>query len=263
MINWLFWVVLVVLLFYVYFGYKKGIVSIVLSIAVLLGSMLLTSIIAPVVSNFVMDNTKIYESIQKSTYESMKKNNVVRDAINKSGEETGMYELEDSSISELGSEFDTAVKQIVEQISLPETWKTKILDANVGEVTSENVIQMTNSLEDVITSFLAIRIAGIVCTSGCYIISFIIVYFILMVVSKAVSVVSNMPVIRTVNRLLGAVVGLLQGVLVVWVFFVFMTVFYNTEIGISVMACVDSNAFLSALYDNNIIMKILMAFSLK
>jgi uncharacterized membrane protein required for colicin V production len=88
------------------------------------------------------------------------------------------------------------------------------------------------------------------------------VYFVLSILSKILFTISDLPGISMVNKIGGMLVGLLQGTLIVWVFFVVITVLYSTELGQSVMTCINSNPLLKSMYDNNIIMKVLMGLSM-
>lgn len=260
--NWLFWLVMAVLVFYVYLGYKRGLVSIIISMVVLLGSAMLTSVIAPRLNSYVLDSTPIYDAVQQGVYDGIKKNNVVGNAIEQVAQDGGAADMGQLGVSDLGTNFDTMVSDIMDKVNIPQSWKNKIMEANVGETASESILNTTNQIEDVISAFMSVRIATLVCSCGCYIVAFIVVYFVLSILSKILFTISDLPGISMVNKIGGMLVGLLQGTLIVWVFFVVITVLYSTELGQSVMTCINSNPLLKSMYDNNIIMKVLMGLSM-
>ena len=53
--------------------------------------------------------------------------------------------------------------------------------------------------------------------------------------------------------------GLLQAVIILWVFFVVVTIFCNTDIGSYLLSLINGDTFLNSMYENNIIMKVLFS----
>jgi uncharacterized YccA/Bax inhibitor family protein len=70
--------------------------------------------------------------------------------------------------------------------------------------------------------------------------------------------VSRLPVIKEVNKSLGGIVGLAEGVLVLWVACLVLTAFAGTSIGQNLLAAISDNGILNFIYSNNIIMKMLL-----
>ena len=67
--------------------------------------------------------------------------------------------------------------------------------------------------------------------------------------------IAKLPVIRQVNKITGACAGFIIGLVVIWLAFAVITVFGSSSLAKEVFAAVNDNAFLTFIYDKNIIMK--------
>ena len=70
-------------------------------------------------------------------------------------------------------------------------------------------------------------------------------------------VLSKRPVIHQLNTLAGAAFGALEGLMIVWIFFIILTMFASTEFGQNVFAMIGESEFLGYLYDHNVLSKII------
>lgn len=256
--NWLLILVIEVFALYAWSGWRRGMIMIVMSFAAMIGSVVVTSAAAPALSNYVMDNTAIYETIRQNTYDSLKSRGVVSQAIESAGEEAGISDAGGVDISELGGKLDDFIEEVIQQIPLPEAVQDKVASAAIGDTISGSVNNTASKLEDAITGFVAVRVAGMIISSACYIIVFAVVYAVIRLLLGLANGISRLPVIKEVNKTLGILFGIIKALLIVWLFFVAVAVLYNTAFSQAVMACVNDNAFLAWLYNNNIIMNILV-----
>lgn len=261
--NWLFLIVLAVFAVYMYMGWKKGMILIMMSFVTLICSVIVTSVAAPQLNRYITDNTKIYETIREKTYNSMKKNGSVAEAVSSAGEQSGIDNASLATVDQVGDRIDDFIGKVAKQLPLPEALQEKISSINLGESLSNGVISASSKLEDVMTEVVSTYIAGMICSAGCYIIVFAIMYIILGILFRLVNGISKLPLINELNKGLGLLFGLLKGVLAVWIFFIAITVLYNTEFAQAAMACVNDSAFLGWLFDNNLIMNILISSIMK
>ena len=123
--NWLLILIIAVFALYAWSGWRRGMIMIVMSFAAMIGSVVVTSAAAPALSSYVMDNTAIYETIRKNTYDSLKSRGVVSQAIESAGEEAGISDAGSIDISELGGKFDDFIEEVIQQIPLPEAVRYK------------------------------------------------------------------------------------------------------------------------------------------
>lgn len=91
-----------------------------------------------------------------------------------------------------------------------------------------------------------------------WVLSFIVVLIVLSMLIHFLDVVAKLPVLRSLNRIGGLVIGLFEGLLVVWILFLVVTLCQGMEFGREMMASVDRNIFLKFLYENNVIEKLIL-----
>ena len=79
-------------------------------------------------------------------------------------------------------------------------------------------------------------------------------------VSVALDLVAKLPVIGEVNRFLGALAGLIKGILLVWLAFAFVALGSATSVGSGLIGFIYESELLVWLYENNTALTILMMF---
>lgn len=94
--------------------------------------------------------------------------------------------------------------------------------------------------------------------------SFLSVYLvsglILMIIEKIFCLVAKLPVLNSLNRLGGAGVGAAKGLIIVWLFFMVLTIFMDKELPGKALRQIGESAILRELYDNNLIVKLISGF---
>ena len=78
---------------------------------------------------------------------------------------------------------------------------------------------------------------------------FLIAILIIKVILYAVDILTGLPVINFVNAVGGMLLGIVQALLWIWIFFIVITVLCNTLPGQIVMEQIDSSEILKTLYD--------------
>ena len=76
----------------------------------------------------------------------------------------------------------------------------------------------------------------------------------------SVDIIAKLPVIRTMNRFLGFITGLIQGLLAVWAVFVLAEFLSATSFGIWINTMSQSNEYVKFLYENNFIRDMIMLY---
>ena len=90
-----------------------------------------------------------------------------------------------------------------------------------------------------------------------YVITFFLVNLLLRMTVMTLDVITDLPVLHGINQFFGLVLGLLQGVAVIWIGFLVLTVLVHTDFGTKLMAMVNESAVLSMLYNSNIFLRYL------
>ena len=69
--------------------------------------------------------------------------------------------------------------------------------------------------------------------------------------------IEKIPVLKDVNKLMGLLLGVAEGLIVVWLFFALVTACSRFDWAASALADIGGNGFLSFIYDHNLIMSTL------
>lgn len=95
------------------------------------------------------------------------------------------------------------------------------------------------------------------------IIVFALLRFGVRVIVTSLDIIAKLPILKTLNRLLGFVAGLAQGVVFVWIMFMIASIFSTTTFGIWVETMSSANPYVAALYKNNLVMDAALRYFLK
>lgn len=123
----------------------------------------------------------------------------------------------------------------------------------------ENVEESaTLTLKDIASKIFAAQMAAIIVNAVSYCIVFIVLFIILKIITAVTGIISRLPVIHQADRLGGFVTGLVEGLIVVWLMFAIVTAAGNSSWAADILAQIHSNSFLEFVYNNNLIMKIIL-----
>ena len=94
--------------------------------------------------------------------------------------------------------------------------------------------------------------------------SFVLVFFAVSVIMKIIirclNLLSRLPVIHTMNKMGGLLVGLLKGMIILWILCIIITILSGTELGGYLFAQINESLFLRYIYDHNYIMMFINGF---
>ncbi len=207
-----------------FLGFKKGLIKMVLSMISLIVTIIAVSIVTPIISDLIKDNTSVMATIEAAVDESL--------------------EIDDEVL-------DNVQLDVIDNLEIPDVIKNLIKDNETIEKYKEMGIESFNT-------YVVKLVANTIFNVIVFVVSFIIVFIAVRIVFAAINLISKLPVIHQVNTLAGTVVGFVEGVIIVWIFFAVVTMFGSTEFGMDVFAQINGNAFLSFVYNNNLIMKYLV-----
>ena len=89
-----------------------------------------------------------------------------------------------------------------------------------------------------------------------YILVFLIVYVLLHIFMGWLDLVARLPVISGINQIAGAVLGLAQALLLIWIAGVVLTIFSTTSWAQAVFDQIAISPLLTFLYNNNILARL-------
>lgn len=237
-------------------GLKRGLFRTLFSFIGLVLSLGVAYIAAPYVSNYVIENTEFYVAIEDKVYDKLesKMKKKVRESLENSGvtDEKELDKLTEAATAEyMAEDPDKATQmQLIDSFNIPEYLKTSYIENN-----NDGVYEALG-----ITSFfkyISSYTAKLIVSTGTYIVLFVLLRLVIILIGIIVGhIIDFNPVISGANRLCGMILGLGVGLVIIWIFMLFAGIIF----GKSYDAMISGNAFLEALDQNNIIMRILMNY---
>lgn len=220
--NWLLLAVLAILLVNALIGMKAGFIKTAFSLLSMIVAVILTVWLSPVVNNVMKGNEKFYNTIS-SKVEAMLP-----------------FAEEEADANEQIS--------LIEGLHLPQSIKDSLIENNNTEVYKELAI---GSFKDYVSSYLT----GVIINALSFIATFVVILILLWVICIALDIVSKLPLLNQVNKTAGLVAGLVHGLVVVWIFFILLTVFGSTGFGQKAMEMIGESEILSIIYNNNFLLR--------
>ncbi len=220
--NILLIIVLAILIVNALIGMKAGLIRTVFSLFSMIIAVVLTIWVSPYVNNFMKNNDKIYEGISSK----------VEKMLPFSEKETKDENQED----------------FIQELSLPQSIKDSMIKNNTAKVYKEMAI---DNFQDYVSNYLT----GVMINAMAFIITFVVVLILLWVFCFALDLISKLPFLNQINKTAGLAAGLVHGLVVVWIFFILLTVFGSTESGQKALEMIGQDQILSFIYNNNYLLK--------
>ena len=184
-----------------------------------------------------------------------------------SSEQLAEYGISKNVLAGLGTEGSTGIEEAlenadipkdlqikaIEMAELPEVFKSLLSDNNNDVIYEKLGVKTFAEYVGEFLSKLIIHIVAFLCT-------FLLVTIVLRAIIFALDIVSELPVLGFFNRLAGGVVGAAGGLIIIWLFFVVITLLYVTAFGREIYQVIQENAILNMLYENNPLMKLATNF---
>lgn len=184
-----------------------------------------------------------------------------------SSEQLAEYGISKNVLAGLGAEGSTGIEEAlenadipkdlqikaIEMAELPEVFKSLLSDNNNDVIYEKLGVKTFAEYVGEFLSKLIIHIVAFLCT-------FLLVTIVLRAIIFALDIVSELPVLGFFNRLAGGVVGAAGGLIIIWLFFVVITLLYVTVFGREIYQVIQENAILNMLYENNPLMKLATNF---
>ena len=139
-----------------------------------------------------------------------------------------------------------AQKKIIEKLPLPKEIKATLNENNTEE--SYASLKVTTFSE-----YIAESLTDMVMNAVTFIILFVILTILVKIVVHALDIIAKLPVLRTFNTIGGALIGLGESLVIIWIACIVVTAFSATSWGQQICTGISENGLLSLIYDNNII----------
>lgn len=230
--NWVLILVLLTLIFSVIEGYRKGLLRIVYSLVSWILVLVFVSWATPYMNQYLLENTSIYERVAAHCEE------VVRQSAN---------ERTEAATDEKKNELMN-------------------LGVNVPNSVIEGILQNTSGVADDfleesgIYDQIAAGLANFVVEGISFVIALVLAWILVHMISQILGIVSHIPILKGVNRFLGLFAGAVHGMLIVWIAFYMIALCSTGEVGKALISYIYENQFLTFLYENNLVLTLILNF---
>lgn len=202
-------------------GYAKGFLRIVLSAVAVIVAAVIASVLTGPICEVVYD-TSLYQNVVESAGSYMEEN----------------LELGVTNVSEIVSQ------NVLDNLQLPSS-----ITNELNEQLSDNADLLTTT--DEVIEFLTEQFARLIVKNGVFLAAFVLAFIALQIVIFLADFVAKLPGLSAVNRGFGLLLGLLEGVVLLWVCCLVITIISGTQTGSELMQAINQNAFLDFIYSHN------------
>lgn len=223
--NWLVVTVLVILGGCAIYGRYRGFIKTVFTLFSTIIALSLTMWVSPMVSKEVQKNDKIMSFVTENVANAVKtkeKNKNVSEQIN-----------------------------YIDKMQLPKAMKNTLIENNNTEMYK---VMAVKSFQD----YISASIARVVVNAAVFIVIMLVIFISMAILCEALNIISKLPLLNGLNKTAGLLAGLLQGIIVIWIGCIVLTVFSGTEFGHTIFTMMNENQFLSIIYNNNLFLKFIM-----
>lgn len=216
-------IVLAIILITTFFGYKKGFIKTGFGMLSFFIAIALTFMLYKPVMNLIKEKTNfenwLYEYLYSMNLDKETNNNL------ENGESLATTETDESYIEKLP-------QAIVEMLDL------ESVKENVKVTVTQKIVDFALKLLSIIIVYIASKL-------------------ILMLLVVMLDSIAKLPILKQFNELFGLILGLLLGVIRVYLVCAIVAFISSLPIGEGISAVVNNSLFAHIFYDNNLLLKIL------
>lgn len=209
-------------------GYCRGFIRILVSLMSMVLTIALVTIVTPYISDFLMRETRLYETIQDKVVDAFADTNAQRDNT-------------------------ITANQVltIESYEIPDILKEGLIENNNTEIYQRLMV-------DIFEDYIGGYIAKLIINALAFAATFLMITIFLRFTILSLHIISKIPIIKGLNKIAGAFAGLAEGVVLVWIGFLFAMLFCGNEIGDKLMMYVSQSPFLTLIFNTNYLLKLVM-----
>lgn len=210
------------------YGHYRGLLKQCVSVGALILTIIAVKLTAPYVTDFIRENPAI-------------RANAARLIIHAVGWEAPSPEE---------SGLPAAQRISIEQMNLPQSIKDVLLENNNSEIYQLLGVEQ-------FTEYVSSCLADMLINGVCTIVLFLIISIAIHILVRWLDLIARLPIICGLNHIAGAVLGLAQGLMLLWIAGFILNFFSATPAGRILEHQVYASTWLTFLYDYNLINLIL------
>lgn len=220
-------------------GYRLGFLKTVLSLVSILLSLYLVSYVQPYVLQAMDRYTPVRSTVTASLQQVLEER-----AVAALGDMAGTDGAPVSTPTMAGTDVvpgniplsGEQQKQLLAISQLPETLRSRV--TTTAQETAADFARRVSS-----------TVAGSIMQAISYLLSFLLVFAAIRILYHALDLIGRVPLLHGVNKILGAAAGFGEGVLILWLLSLVVTVLIPSHPGQQLMEAISGNPLLANLYD--------------
>lgn len=237
--NWLLILALAIIGIGAFLGWRAGFVKTVFSLVSTIAVIIITILVSPVVTNLLKSSDMISGGIEKK----------LEEIIDLSG-------IADS----LSSQEENDPTAFIDVLELPDSIKQTIKNSllETMEEKKEDAADFVGDKLDSLEVYICEMLTNIILNAVGFFVTFLLAAVGLAVLCFVLDLLSKLPVLHQINTMAGVAMGALEGLVVLWIVFIVITMLGSTSFGQDCMAMISESEILCFLYDSNVLSKILL-----
>lgn len=217
--NTLTIVVIAIIAVFGFIGHARGFLKMLFSVLSLILTLYVATLISPYISSW-LQQTNLYDSVYDGAY------TYINEAIGHSAADN--------------------INTAMDELQLPKNIQRYILSGENALIDGTGIVQV-----------IAEQLTAMVFDVLVFLVTFVGAMIIIKLLFAAVNLMSHLPIIHGVNKTAGLLIGILEGLVIVWIFFIIISLMNSSDFAYEMYAQINESAFLTFLYDKNIVMNLL------
>lgn len=270
--NWLLVIVATIFIVCIVVGYVRGFLKLGISLLSTVLTLILVLFLSPYVADALAKYTPVDDFIQKKTVEAFVPEIPEEQLAQLNVEGTPLEELSKEQLQNLNDlnwemygitvddilniigeiPKDTQISQI-ENAPMPQFLKDELIENNNSTIYSELGVQ---NFPQYVAGYLSRLILNLLS----FLVTFLLAIIIVKALMFAINIIGELPVLGVINHIAGSVLGLVLGLVIVWVGFIVMTLAYTTEAGAACFEMMEKSQILRFMYETNPLLLRLLGF---
>ena len=223
-VNYLFVAVLIAFLYFTIRGYKKGFLCIVVTFAGTIAIIILAKKAAPYISEYLINNTDTYQTIQEKITD---------------------------KFADANLKYDNTIPEnqtiTINSYEVPDLIKDNLIINNTQEMYKALLV---NIFEEYVSAYLAstaIKAMG-------FVFAFVVMVIAFKILLAVVDIISKIPILRGINEFIGGCLGFIEALIVIWVFFFVVVMFIGNDSSSIIFGMIRDSKLLTFLFNNNVLL---------
>lgn len=151
----------------------------------------------------------------------------------------------------IGDGIEASVREIVEEAHIID--EESVMELDFPKAVLEPIAKGTKDAQDAIQEYVIEELTDTIIKALTFLALTLIIYIVIRIIIGVLDVFSKLPIINGINKWAGAVIGLVQGLLFIWLASLILTAFSDKEWAQEVFRQINDNGFLSFIYNNNMV----------